>query len=61
MDNDMEWIQSQLAQLFEQSTDYKQKALLLGLKEMIEEQSVRKEQIQGELDGTLWSAQNWES
>lgn len=57
----MEWIQTQLDQLFVQSTDYKQKALLLGLKEVIEEQSVRKEQIQGELDGTLWSAQNWKS
>jgi len=57
----MEWIQSQLDQLFEQSTDYKQKALLFGIKELIEEQDIRKEQIQGELDGTLWSPQNWES
>jgi len=60
MDEANIWINGQLDHLFEESTDYKERALLLGIKTLIAEQETRKEQIQGELDGTLWSPQNWE-
>lgn len=56
---DKDWLMKQLDVLFEGSRDYKQKALLLATKELLEEQEKRREQLQGELDGTLWSPGNW--
>lgn len=41
------------------SRDYKQKALLAAAKRLIQEQTVRIQQMEGELDGTLWSPRNW--
>ncbi|WP_027108050.1 hypothetical protein [Lacticigenium naphthae] len=54
-----QWIQGELEKLFKESRDYKQKALILALKEHIAEQSNRIEQMQGELDGSLWSPRKW--
>lgn len=59
MDEKEKWLLEQLDTLFEESKDYKQKALLLATIELIQEQEKRKEQLQGELDGTLWSPGNW--
>lgn len=56
---DEHWIINQLEHLFTESRDYKQKALLQAAKELLIEQKKRKEQLQGELDGTLWSPGNW--
>ena len=55
-----EWVLTQLEDLFEKSQDYKQKAFLIGLKELIVEQEKRKGQLQGQLDGELWSPRKWE-
>lgn len=57
--SEREWIREQLDQTMETSRDYEQKALLLAAKELIEEQYTRMEQMQGELDGTMWSPKNW--
>lgn len=54
-----EWALDELKRLFEQSQDYKQKALLQAAGTLLEEQETRKEQLQGQLDGTLWSPGNW--
>ena len=54
-----EWIKEQLDLAIEESRDYKQKALLLGTKKIIEEQYTRIEQMQGEVDGTMWSTKKW--
>lgn len=54
-----EWIDAQLEKAVEDSRDYEQKALLLATKALIEEQYTRIEQMQGELDGTMWSPKNW--
>lgn len=54
-----EWMSEELEKAFENSKDYKQKALLLGAKNLIEEQYTRIEQMQGELDGTMWSPKQW--
>ena len=54
-----EWIEAQLEKAVEDSRDYEQKALLLATKALIEEQYTRIEQMQGELDGTMWSPKNW--
>ncbi|GAA3023571.1 hypothetical protein [Tetragenococcus solitarius] len=59
MEENVEWSLAQLDYLFENSHDYKQKALLLGIKDLLLEQQKRTEQIQGQLDGTLWSPNDW--
>ena len=41
------------------STDYRQKALLQATKVLLEEQVHRIEQKKGELDGRMWSPNNW--
>jgi hypothetical protein len=57
---DLQWINEQLNQLFSESRDYKQKAFLLGLKELMIEQQKRKEQLQSRLDGELCSPKGWQ-
>ncbi|AYW46450.1 hypothetical protein LQF61_12295 [Tetragenococcus koreensis] len=59
MEEDIQWSLEQLDQLVAGSLDYKQKALLLGMRDLLLEQQKRTEQIQGQLDGTLWSPNDW--
>lgn len=54
-----EWALNELKRLFDESQDYKQKALLQAASSLLSEQEIRKEQLQGQLDGTLWSPGNW--
>lgn len=55
----IEWTMEQINQLIEKSKDYKEKALLENVKTTLLEQEKRREQNQGELDGTLWSPREW--
>lgn len=57
--DEQDWVIRELDQLSDSSRDYKQKALLKAAADLIKEQETRKEQLQGELDGTLWSPGNW--
>ncbi|MBT2732300.1 hypothetical protein J7E16_06685 [Carnobacterium sp. ISL-102] len=54
-----EWLIQELERLRQTSRDYKQKALLIAVKDLIDEQAERIRQMEGELDGTLWSPRNW--
>ncbi|MEK6190182.1 MAG: hypothetical protein N2A99_04235 [Carnobacterium alterfunditum] len=54
-----EWLFQELERLRQTSRDYKQKALLIAVKDLIDEQAERIRQMEGELDGTLWSPRNW--
>jgi len=54
-----EWLLQELKRLNQTSRDYKQKALLRATKDLINEQTERIRQMEGELDGTLWSPRNW--
>lgn len=54
-----DWLIMSLKELAEGSRDYKQKALLIAAVELVKEQGQRQELLEGELDGTLWSPQNW--
>lgn len=54
-----EWLLQELERLNQTSRDYKQKALLRATKDLINEQTERIRQMEGELDGTLWSPRNW--
>ena len=39
--------------------DYKERALLVAAKTLLLEQAERIEQAHGELDGRMWSPENW--
>ncbi|EDP67640.1 hypothetical protein CAT7_04354 [Carnobacterium sp. AT7] len=54
-----EWLLLELERVIQTSRDYKQKALLKSAKDLINEQVERIRQMEGELDGTLWSPRNW--
>ncbi|MFC0232806.1 hypothetical protein ACFFIF_02240 [Vagococcus entomophilus] len=41
------------------SENYEDKAFFHELKRMMDEQSIRIEQAEGEIDGRLWSPKNW--
>jgi len=53
-----EWILQQLEQLYH-NADFYDKALIKATKDIIIEQDKRMFQMEGELDGTLWSPKNW--
>ncbi|MER2002098.1 MAG: hypothetical protein ABS896_02175 [Carnobacterium inhibens] len=54
-----EWLLQELERVIQMSRDYKQKALLKAVRDLINEQVERIRQMEGELDGTLWSPRNW--
>lgn len=54
-----DWTIEQIEQLIQKSQDYKEKALLESVKNVLFEQEKRRKQNQGELDGTLWSPGEW--
>ncbi|SFH89151.1 hypothetical protein [Pisciglobus halotolerans] len=54
-----EWITSELERVYHNSRDYKQKALLAETIRLLQEQYLRIEQKEGELDGSLWSPKDW--
>lgn len=54
-----DWLKITINELHETSTDYREKAMLNGLINLVQEQEQRIEQLEGQLDGTLWSPQNW--
>lgn len=57
--SEREWITEELEKAFDNSQDYEQKALLLAVKKLLEEQYTRIEQMHGEVDGTMWSPKEW--
>lgn len=42
-----------------ESKEYKERALLVAAKNFLLEQAKRIEQAHGELDGRMWSPENW--
>ena len=53
------WVQEQLNHLMAASKDYRQKALFQETKKLFQEQYQRIEQMEGELDGRIWSPKEW--
>lgn len=53
-----EWMVKELEQLFEQ-VGFDEKALIKAAQTVILEQDKRIWQMEGQLDGTLWSPKNW--
>lgn len=59
MSDQVTWYLKQLDELIEKSQDYKEKAILEGTKDLILDQIHRRQQNEGELDGSLWSPGEW--
>lgn len=59
MSDQVNWYLNQLDELIEKSQDYKEKAILEGTKDLILDQVQRRQQNEGELDGSLWSPGEW--
>lgn len=53
------WAQEQLDHLVETGKDYRQKALFQETKKLFQDQYQRMEQMEGELDGRMWSPKEW--
>ncbi|MGB3160097.1 hypothetical protein [Carnobacterium sp.] len=54
-----DWLLLELEALFSSSQEYKQKALLKATMDIVKEQFKRINQMEGELDGRLWSPRDW--
>lgn len=55
-----EWILNELEQVAARSNDVQQRALIRAARQTILEQDKRIWQMEGELDGTLWSPKKWD-
>ncbi|TMN21728.1 hypothetical protein [Lentibacillus cibarius] len=58
MENDA-WILNQLQETYDMLDDYNQRTLIKAAIGMIQEQSKRTEQMEGQIEGTIWSPKNW--
>ena len=54
-----EWLENELDELLSASKAYGDKALFLAIKELAYELETRVEQLEGKLDGALWSPRDW--
>ncbi|MGX6962913.1 hypothetical protein [Vagococcus xieshaowenii] len=59
MKEEQNWLLTEIDALLTQVTSYEEKALYLSLKKLVNEQYNRLEQLEGQLDGTLWSPKEW--
>ncbi len=59
MDEQSEWLLSQVDQLKDKQPEYEKRAFLTALKKVVIEQVIRTDQIQHELDGRLWNHDKW--
>ncbi|WP_228552266.1 hypothetical protein [Gracilibacillus salitolerans] len=54
-----EWMIHQLQQVFDRTDDYYQRTLIKAAQDIIEEQERRMDQMEGEMEGTIWSPRKW--
>ncbi len=54
-----EWVMEQLQKLYDQTNDYNQMTLVKAAQDLIREQVKRIEQMEGEIEGTIWSPRRW--
>ncbi|WP_238985057.1 hypothetical protein [Bacillus kwashiorkori] len=54
-----EWILQELQRVYDQSQNYMEVALIKATQSILLEQYKRIEQMEGEMDGTLWSPKRW--
>ncbi|GAA5417358.1 hypothetical protein Pryu01_02421 [Paraliobacillus ryukyuensis] len=54
-----QWMIGQLQELFDRTDDYYQRILIKATQDIIVEQGKRMEQMEGEMEGTIWSPRRW--
>ncbi len=54
-----EWILQELQKIYDKSDNYQLVTIVKATRDIIEEQRKRIEQMEGEIDGTLWSPKRW--
>lgn len=60
MDNETgTWLSSAVEKLAQKQHAYENRAFLLAMKKVVEEQNKRTEQLKGEVDGRLWNHEQW--
>ncbi|MRG86778.1 hypothetical protein [Salinibacillus xinjiangensis] len=53
------WILQELERLFHKTDDYYQRTLIKATEDILKEQSKRIYQMEGEIEGTIWSPKRW--
>jgi len=54
-----EWILEELQQIYDKSHNYNHLTLIKATQDLIKEQRKRRLQMEGELEGTIWSPRRW--
>lgn len=53
------WLSSAVEKLSQKQRAYENRAFLLAMKKVVEEQNERTKQLKGEVDGRLWNHEQW--
>ncbi|WP_208590213.1 hypothetical protein [Gracilibacillus suaedae] len=59
MTEENEWMIHQLQQVLNSTDDYYLRTLIKAAVDIIEEQERRMDQMEGEMEGTIWSPRKW--
>ncbi|KRK95787.1 hypothetical protein [Companilactobacillus futsaii] len=54
-----QWLSQTVSDLSTKQTQYENRAFLVAMKKVIEEQNKRQAQLEGEVDGRLWNHEQW--
>ncbi|MFC6175921.1 hypothetical protein ACFQAV_03685 [Companilactobacillus huachuanensis] len=53
------WLEKQVDELSKKQQAYENRAFLVAMKKVIQEQNRRSDQLKGEVDGRLWNHEQW--
>lgn len=53
------WLSKELSNLADKQKAYENRAFLVAMKKVVEEQNDRMKLLQGEVDGRLWNHEQW--
>lgn len=59
MDDTGKWLSQQIKDMSDKQESYENRAFLVAMKKVVEEQNERTEQLKGEVDGRLWNHEQW--
>ncbi|APU71733.1 hypothetical protein LCR01_20960 [Companilactobacillus crustorum] len=59
MDDTGKWLEQQVSDLAKKQKAYENRAFLVAMQQVIQEQNMRTEQLKGEVDGRLWNHEQW--
>ncbi|MFH5811627.1 hypothetical protein [Companilactobacillus sp. FL22-1] len=59
MDDNGAWLKNKVNELSKEQHSYENRAFLVAMENIIDEQNRRLEQLKGEVDGRLWNHEQW--